>query len=241
MRPGLLLSIATHVLIAFLTAVTWPINARERREDGGVVVPIDVVDIGEVSNVRGVSPINPETEAAASDVEGGPPPPDETVEAAPDARRTQSIDYGAVRRELLANKAKENAQTQTGDGAPGETSRSSAGLGTAQIAALEDRIRAVTRQHIRRNACWRTPVDQPDFERLVVTIRLRLDARGALIGEPQVVSPRSTLGDPILRAAVDSARRAVQQCSPFPFAGDPALAPHYDLWRDMEYTFDPQV
>lgn len=243
MRFGWILSLAAHALAVAMTLIAWPLSAREAMPDAGAVVPIDVVDIGALSNVRAMAPPEPEEDAALEDEET----PDQANEApaetapAPNAR-APSLDLAALQRDLLRDRSKAKERTRPrGEGAPGDQLRPRVGEGTADIATLEDRLRSLVRAHIRRNQCWRSPVDQPDFERLVVTIRFQVDARGAVRGQPQVISPRSTLGDPIMRAAVSSARNAILACSPFPFPDDPAVADHYDLWRDMEYTFRPEL
>lgn len=240
MRFGWLLSAGVHAGAAALTLIAWPLASSVATGDAGQVVPIDVVDISEYSNVRAMAPQH-EEESAPEEASLEEPAPPEQAEAAP-AREAprNALDFASLQRELLRDKSKNrDPRPPRGEGPPGSQVRPRAGAGTGNVAALEDRIRAVTRAHIDRRQCWRAPVDQPDYERLVVRVRLRLDARGGLIGQPEVVSPRSTAGDPIYRAAVDSARRAVLACSPFPFADDPALAAHYELWQDMEYYFDP--
>ena len=107
----------------------------------------------------------------------------------------------------------------------------------AETAALQDRLIALMRSHMRQ-PLLAGAADLPNPERLIVTVRVRLDARGRLNGEPQLVSPTSTFGDPPMRAAADAALRAVLACDPFPFADDPVAADHYDVWRPG-YTFDP--
>lgn len=240
---GWVLSAGAHVAAAALTLLAWPLSAREAITDGGQVVPIDVVDISELSNVRATAPPQPEeTEAAPEDLPEMPQQQEETAPAERAERPSPSLDLASLQRELLRNRAKEkNRSPPRAEGAPGAELRARAGAGTANTAALEDRLRALIRAHLSRNQCWRAPVDQPDFERLIVTIRFQVDARGAVRGTPQVTAPRSTIGDPIMRAAVNNARNAILACSPFPFPEDPAVAEHYDLWRDMEYTFRPEL
>jgi hypothetical protein len=44
-----------------------------------------------------------------------------------------------------------------------------------------------------------------------------------------------------MRVAVESALRAIRTCDPYPFADDPIVGEHYQLWREMEYTFRPRL
>jgi hypothetical protein len=83
------------------------------------------------------------------------------------------------------------------------------------------------------------PIDLPDPERLVVTVEFDLNRNGTLNGQPRVTNPRNYTFDPYMRVAAENALRAVRQCDPFPFADDPVLRDHYELWREPEVTFDP--
>ena len=85
------------------------------------------------------------------------------------------------------------------------------------------------------------PVDLPDPERLVVTVRFTLNRNGTLNGQPEVISPRNYTFDPPMRTAVEAALRAVRTCDPFPFADDPVVGDHYEIWQDTEYTFRPSL
>jgi hypothetical protein len=105
---------------------------------------------------------------------------------------------------------------------------------------MEDRLRALMRAHIIRNQCWREPADARDPASLTVTVRIQLDRNGRLRGQPELVSPTSSGGNPEVRAAIDNALRAVRLCDPFPMADDPAAARRYDLWRETDYTFRPR-
>ncbi|MEZ6022615.1 MAG: cell envelope integrity protein TolA [Hyphomonadaceae bacterium] len=103
---------------------------------------------------------------------------------------------------------------------------------------MRDRVRSLARAHLRR--CWRMPVDLPDPERLVVTVEFELNRNGTLNGQPRVTSPRNYTFDPPMRAAADSALRAVRQCDPYPFPDDPVVGEHYQLWREQQLVFSTQ-
>src|SRR5690606_22816261 len=124
------------------------------------------------------------------------------------------------------------------NGETADRTQEGAGLGTAEVAALEDRARALARAHLRR--CWRMPADLPDPDRLVVTVAFDINRNGTLNGRPRVLSPRNSTFDPAMRAAVDAAVRAVQTCDPYPFPDDPVVGEHYDVWRQTEFTFRPR-
>jgi hypothetical protein len=103
--------------------------------------------------------------------------------------------------------------------------------------ALEDHLRALSREYMRQ--CWRMPANEPQPERLVVTVRFELNEDGSLRGSPRVISPTSYRSDPSMRRAVRNAVRAVRRCAPFPYSQDPIASQHYEAWREIVMTFRP--
>jgi len=69
----------------------------------------------------------------------------------------------------------------------------------------------------------------------VVVVHIQLGRDRRLTAEPEVVSS-SGAGPPQCQAAADSAKRAVLSSQPF----DMLLPSTYDVWRDIEVTFDPK-
>jgi hypothetical protein len=99
----------------------------------------------------------------------------------------------------------------------------------------DDRIRYITRQHMR--TCWSAPADATNAEPLIVTVQFELNEDGTLRGQPRVTEPRGYAFNPSMRRAVRGAMRAVRACSPYPFPADSIAAQHYDRWREMEFSF----
>ena len=73
----------------------------------------------------------------------------------------------------------------------------------------------------------------------MVTVQFELRPDGQLRGDPHVTSPHDYGANPRMAEAVRDAVRAVRRCAPYPFADDPVTPPHYDMWREMEFTFAP--
>lgn len=241
MRSGwivpLLVSLIGHIGAVMMTKMAWQSSMEIAIPARGSVVPVEIVNIGEESNVRALAEETPEdaapeeqlqTQEAAPEPAPGPPARERP------RNRNDEFDLAAAAR--LAN-----ADTKTGrernQGAPAERNQRGAGLGTAEVAALEDRIRAIAQAHLRR--CWRMPIDLPDPDRLVVTVEFELNRNGTLNGQPRVTNPRNYTFDPPMRTAAEAALRAVRQCDPFPFADDPRVGPSYQYWRQQEFTFRP--
>lgn len=241
---GVIVSVIGHAGAVMLTLLSWNLNPPDA-PPAGAVVPVEVVTVAPESNVRALAPPQPEIEEDIPAVADAPeieqPPP---AEAAPNARQRprerNELDFAALQRELLVDKQRTPTQRRQ-EGAPADRARQGAGLGTQEVAALTDRLRALSRAHIARNQCWREPVDLPEPERLVITVQFSLNRHGGLEGQPRVVAPVNYGFDPAMRTAAESALRAVRQCDPFPFADDPVVGDHYDQWRTMEYVFRPRL
>lgn len=241
MRSGwivpLLVSLIGHIGAIMMTTLAWQLTAETSIPAVGAVVPVEIVDIGEESNVRALAEETPEdaapqeqqqTQVAAIEPAPGPP--------ARERPRNSNDEFSVDAAARLAN-----ADTKTGrerrEGASADRNQRGAGLGTAEVAALRDRVNAVGRAHLRR--CWRMPIDLPDPDRLVVTVEFELNRNGTLNGQPRVTNPRNYTFDPYMRAAAEAALRAVRQCDPFPFADDAVLREHYEAWRSPEIVFSP--
>jgi len=236
MRPGVIVSIIGHVGAVLMTLLVW-----ETRDVivpmSGSVVPVEIVDIAAESNVRALAEDVPDDEVSPAEQE--PTEAEERPAPAPtpaprQPQRSDDFDLDSVAG--LINREREPGRRQN-DGQRADRTQQGAGLGTAEVAAIEDRVRALARAHMRR--CWRMPVDLPDPDRLVVTVQFEINRNGTLNGQPRVLSPRNYTFDPAMRTAVEAALRAVRVCDPYPFPDDPVVGEHYDLWRETEFTFRP--
>jgi hypothetical protein len=86
--------------------------------------------------------------------------------------------------------------------------------------------------------CWSVPAGARDAGDLVVRLRVFLNPDGSLSRAPEIVeSARApSVGEEYYRAAAESARRAVQVCSPLK-----NLPPaKYEKWRELTLTFNPK-
>lgn len=235
MRPGVIVSIIGHIGAVLMTFLAWEARSSLPVEMGAVV-PVEIVDIAPESNVRALAEEVPEDEVSPDEVE-----PTEAAERpapaptpTPQRQRNDDFDLNAIAG--MIDRSRDPGRRQE-EGQRADRTQRGAGLGTAEVAAIQDRINAVGRAHLRR--CWRMPVDLPDPDRLIVTVEFEINRNGTLNGQPRVTNPRNYSFDPYMRAAAESALRAVRACDPFPFADDPVLREHYALWRETEVVFDP--
>lgn len=241
MRPGVFVSIVGHIGAVLMTLLAWETHS-ETIATAGSVVPVEIVDVAPESNVRALQIPNPDQDNApeaseqTQQQEAEPVPAAAPAPAPPRPQRQQqdAFDLNAIAR--LVDKQRPPGQERN-DGAAADRNQRGAGQGTAEVVAMQDRVRALTQRAMMR--CWRAPMDRPDPERLVVTIQFDLDRQGNLRGEPRVTSPRNYSFDPDMRFAVESALRAIRTCEPFPFPGDPVVGDHYEAWARLEHTFRP--
>lgn len=240
MRAGVIISIVGHIGAVLMTFLAW--DARPIIvPSSGSVVPVEIVDVAAESNVRALAEDVPDEEVSPEEQE--PQEADEAPAPTPSPtpqRQRRNDDFSLDAVAGLLDKERDPGRRRN-EGQRADRNQQGAGLGTAEVAAMEDRLRALARAHIARNNCWRMPIDLPDPDRLVVTIQFDLNRNGTLNGAPRVINPRSYRMDPHMNRAVDEALRAVRLCDPYPFADDPIVGEHYELWREMEYTFRPRM
>ena len=84
---------------------------------------------------------------------------------------------------------------------------------------------------------WSVPAGVRDADRMVVTLRIRLDRDGAVRGVEVVEDDRP--GDGNFRIMAESAQRAVLKASPFEFLTE--HGDEYEQWRNITMMFKPPV
>jgi len=234
MRAGWFVSTIGHVGFVMMTFLAWE-SRSSLPEIGGVVVPVEIVDVAPESNVRALTEDLPEEEVSPdAEAQEAEPQPVSAPEPAPQPPRQRSNRFNLDQMAGLLDKQKERGRQRT-EGERSDRTQAGAGLGTAERVAIEDRGAALVRAHMRR--CWRMPADLPDPERYVVTVEFDLNRNGTLNGQPRVTSPTNYTFDPYMRRAVQEAVRAIRQCDPYPFPDDPIVGEHYELWRNQIYRF----
>lgn len=120
-------------------------------------------------------------------------------------------------REKAIEDAVENAQLQ--------------GLEARQAtASIEDYVRARMRE------CWSVPGGAKGIENMRVTLSFRLSPDGYVQGAPKIEDQGRMFqpGNEFFRAVAESAARAVRLCEPYELPKE-----HYNLWKELELTFDP--
>ncbi|HJU16516.1 MAG TPA: energy transducer TonB, partial [Stellaceae bacterium] len=122
---------------------------------------------------------------------------------------------------------------------PPQTKRLVSAAASAQPRApLGQRLTAseidLIRQQIER--CWNIPEGARDAKDLVIEIRVFVDPDGD-VREAIVLDKGRMAGDPVFRAAADSARRALfnPACRPLRLPPD-----KYESWKEFVVNFNPR-
>ena len=106
-------------------------------------------------------------------------------------------------------------------------------LGTARGKAAQLTQSELDALRARLAQLWSPPAGAQNPQELVVAVRIRLKPDGTLAGPPIVTTSGQS---PLFMAARDSAIRAVFRGQPF----DMLRPETYELWKDIEVTFDPR-
>jgi len=242
MRVGWLASPALHAAALAATLIVWT-HATPPVKTPKAAVPIDIIDVSPVSNVAPIAAdVEPVETLAPEAVEGAP---QELVEAAPapllkpapekqaaQQKTREGLNLDDLAKMLDRSKPAGARQAPVATGAkpkPGERPRAGIGAGDGLTVTEEDAIRAQMR------GCWRMPIDMVTPEKLIVKVHVSFDASGAVLGQPDVVSPANfRSADPPTRAAAEAALRAVRLCNPL------HVDPHRRAGGDVTLNFDPR-
>lgn len=251
---GLIGAAALHALIVAAMFVTWS-HTIEIDDQSPPVVPVDLVTIGEKTNVQAmvkqapkeppkeeeVQPPAPEqaqaTPAAPQQEEAAPPPDETAAEKVKPMPPPPPVPEQKPQPEKKKDKFDiDNIMALLDKRAPAAQSAPNAKVGPktfkgigAQNAMTMDLVDALRNQIAQ---CWSPPVGAPHPEQLIVQFELYLNPDGSVSQPPQLMSGA---GDTFARAAAEAARRAIFQCQPYRLPAD-----RYNQWRDIQMTFDPR-
>ena len=151
-----------------------------------------------------------------------PVPPKKVEPAKPQPK------FDASRIAALLDKREPQRHAATGDTL---SSKPSSGLPTGRAASLSQSEIDALRARIQQ--CWNPPAGLADARDLVVVVRIRFNQDGSLSADPTLSNSGS---HPTFQVAAESALRAVRRCAPYSFM---PIA-KYDVWKDVEVTFDPR-
>jgi len=224
-RLGVVISIVLHLGLVVALFVSFSKKLDIPAENVSVV-PVDLVTVGEETNIAPM--VKPE-DLTPPDVKEVEPTPTPDVappqfEIAPDAKPApkkaeEKFDINDIEK-LLAKKKPVNARV-------GAQTFQGVGAGTALTADLA----SVLFSQIRR--CWTPPTGAINAENLVVVYEIYLDRAGAVSGQPKLLSDGASPNTP-RDAANLAAFRAIMICQPYKLPAN-----RYNEWRHFSFRFDP--
>ena len=165
------------------------------------------------------------------------PKPDSAPEPEPDPEPEDDLaGLDDVLRDLDPDKQERKAPSETPE-APGGTVDTDR-VGTGRTLTLTEDV--ILKQAFAR--CWQEPGAVPNRERLVVTVRVRLNRNGTLAGTPSVLNDGeiNRSGNRFWQAARINAVAAVTGCAPYDFLPD-ALIEDAIKEGGFDYTFRPEA
>jgi outer membrane biosynthesis protein TonB len=259
LRKGMVVSLGLHALVVVIAVVGLP-SILSPDEDKPQVIPVEIVQIADRTTPKPPEvkpepkpeppkPVPKEEPKPEPKPQDTPPPPKPVVEKPepkpeppkekpkpaeqipelkvdvkprPKPKPPSRFDPSRIAK-LLEDKTEKN---EPAPAKPQQQSIDMARLTTS----LQDAIRAQVQP------CWLFPAGAPDAENLVVRLRITLNSDGTLSRPPEVLDQGRLGGaNDYYRVAAESARRAVQKCSPLKLPVE-----SYDVWRDIDLTFDPK-
>ena len=292
MVRGLPASVLLHAAVIGAGYIAWPYVAARVDTEEFVVVPVELVDVGEVTNVAPViepreeaepepEPETPEPEPEEEELpveevpderdipedeietaqEAAPPEQEDDVmpdleaedepeqeqppeKPKPEQKKTPNPTPKANPLDDFLNSAESTFQseretkkkTQAPKPEPKterqETPQAEARAGAGERTANTVRIEMLLYNQIK--PCWNGVADQPEPERLNVSMIGKLDAEGNVL-ELDLKSPsRVPIGDRPMQLAIERAQLAVRKCQPYRLPRD-----DYDLWKEININLGP--
>lgn len=243
-----------HLAILLLAIVGLPNFMLSPPPEEPMAISVDVLPVSAMSNVRPSRHEPEKKKAEEHKVKPKEAPPVQVAEDEPPPRQEPSIlpkpkpkpkpeqkkekprpkhhqeDLAAVLRAVqqTAEKEKKEEEPQADD-----ANKSKSEHYNPELPMSLSEIDAIRNQVAK---CWNVPAGAKDAQNLVVVLRLQLASDGSVLKVELARDQSRYESDSFFRAAVDSARRAVEECSPLK-----NLPPEkYATWRDMEMTFDPK-
>lgn len=263
MRKGIVFSAALHMGVIGATMITWP-RGLSQSDEVLPTVPVELISIADATNIQAtvreqpapepppvaepereevvIEPPEPEPEPAPealpeplpelepepevlaeAEPEPTPPPPPVPVEKPEPPREEFNLDSVIA---LLDSRTESATPAQ-----PAQETRRGIGDRNAMTMTLVDSLRSQMYE------CWSPPIGAPNPEELIVELDVYLTPNGALARAPQLTaaSRLAAAGNPYMRAAAESALRAVNTCVPY----RNLPVDQYAQWSEIRITFDP--
>jgi len=256
LRFGLMASFLFHAAIAVMIATGLPIFQREF-----VVpprpIPVEIIDIDDVTRIKAKEPepapveeqkFSPTPAQTADRTEGAVPPPEAKAEKKPEPKKTEFVKtvtpqvkpappskFDSNRIAALIDKSIQEMKPQVDPEREKELEKAvQTPLGSLDVRRMTATIEDYVRQKML--GCWSVPAGAQEAENLQVSMTIRLNPAGYLVGAPAFRNQTAIFSgaNPYLRVFAESTARAVRRCEPY----DKLPQDTYDLWKELELNFN---
>lgn len=260
---GLPISLALHFCIIAAALFSWP-HKLDIATEPMPVVPVELVTLADKTNITAMHAEEPkEPDTPQSEPQPAPAPqPQETAEAAPKPPDVKAQPRPKTPAPTPAPPApvpqpNVNAQPRPTPPKPKDTfnldnisallnkqktkSNWKGGkLGPQNLKGygMQDAMTADLRTLLQSEIykCWNPPVGAPHPESLIVQYRLHLNRDGTISRPPELADTALPPNNTYMRAAIESARRAIYICAPYKLPAN-----RYNQWQDILFVFDPRA
>lgn len=226
-RLGVYASVLLHLALVASIFVTFT-RKLDLPMDTTPVVPVDLVTVGEQTNIAPRAAPQPVALPEPQMLE--PAPPEAQVpkfEVAPEAKPNPAPEKPKSKKDQFAALLDQLTSTPPDKAKTGTRAVQGVGAQTAMTADLA----SILLSQIYR--CWSPPIGGPDSGSLIVTYEVWLNRDGTVV-KTELRSgdaPRGSYRD----AANLAANRAIYACQPYRLPPD-----RYSQWRDFNFVFDPR-
>lgn len=234
-----------HAVVFTIGVVGLPIFSAPRTPPD-YVIPIDVVNIGAVTQTK-VSKPKPVVPEAKPQPRQEPKPAPKPPAAAPEKpvapaekpapKPKPTPPAPKVSSDEFANNILRSLTPAPAAAAVNQFTDPNATEETPPAPNLGDTLSISQMDAVRRqiSQCWNVPAGARDAHNLIVELQITMNP-DATVADVQVVDKARYASDPFFRAAAESGVRAVlnPRCSPLLLPLD-----KYDSWRRFTLTFDP--
>ncbi len=238
MRFGLPISLTLHVLAVFAGIWVWSIRQEPLQHD--TIIPLKLTTVADVTNIKAMrhktqrpakKPLTPPPETSAAHQN---PKPLTKPELAP---KQPAFDLDALEKALTSDIPKESQmaeviplQNEMKNSESGPFNRQEAGEGTAGLVNAKDYIRS------RLKNCWFVDTGVPDYDTLIIDVRLRLNKDGSIssidvLNAAKIIASGNQYWDSAQRNAVN----ALRKCAPY----DGLKTINYSVWSELKLHLDP--
>jgi outer membrane biosynthesis protein TonB len=206
-----------------------------------IVIPIELMTIGEVTDIAPVVDTkNMEEQAAAEEAEpvyaaAAPPPPEEDtvnldaavtppkkeeaekkkVEANPAPAKKKDEDLNSFLDSMLTDVKKDAPKASPAPAGRAATSETAAPrMGAGEMRKTQVTVTDYIRAQLINNRCWTDHSDMADAQRLQTTIRVWFGRDGKFAKPPELREPvREPFNDPPMQVFIQHARTALSKCN----------------------------